>query len=163
LGDLFKAGSAAWSFAPQVALPIFERGANTANLNRANVLKQMQIANYEKTIQSAFREVADGLAARGTYDNQIAALRSNQAAQQRRFDLAYARYRNGADSYLPVLTAQNDLYSSEQQLVVTRLARWTSIVDLYRALGGGWLEHSGDEPPAPDATVDYSSIPSHAG
>ncbi|CAN7797131.1 efflux transporter outer membrane subunit [Paraburkholderia hospita] len=156
LGDLFKAGSAAWSFAPQVALPVFEGGANTANLNRANVLKQIQIANYEKTLQTAFREVADGLAARGTYDNEIAALRSNQDAQQRRFDLAYARYRNGADSYLSVLTAQNDLDSSERQLVATRLARWTSIVDLYRALGGGWLEHSGDKPLAPDATASYA-------
>jgi multidrug efflux system outer membrane protein len=139
-----------------VALPVFEGGANTANLNRANVLKQIQIANYEKTLQSAFREVADGLAARGTYDNEIAALRSNQDAQQRRFDLAYARYRNGADSYLSVLTAQNDLDSSERQLVATRLARWTSIVDLYRALGGGWLEHSGDKPLAPDATASYA-------
>lgn len=163
LGDLFKAGSAAWSFAPQMALPIFEGGANIANLDRAKALKQIQIANYEKTIQSAFREVADGLAARGTYDNEIAALRRNQDAQQRRFDLAYARYRNGADSYLSVLTAQNDLYSSEQQLVVTRLARWTSIVDLYRALGGGWLEHSGDKPLAPDATAGYAHVTSHAG
>lgn len=163
LGDLFKAGSAAWSFAPQVALPIFEGGANIANLDRAKVLKQIEIANYEKAIQSAFREVADGLAARGTYDNEIAALRRDQDAQQRRFDLAYARYRSGADSYLSVLTAQNDLYSSEQQLVVTRLARWTSIVDLYRALGGGWLEHSGDEPLAPNATAGYVHVTSHAG
>ncbi|MPW23645.1 efflux transporter outer membrane subunit [Paraburkholderia sp. CNPSo 3157] len=156
LEDLFKAGSAAWSFAPQVALPIFEGGANIANLDRANVLKEIQIANYEKTVQSAFREVTDGLAARGTYDNEIATLRRNQDAQRRRFDLAYARYRNGANSYLSVLAAQNDLYSSEQQLVVTRLARWTSIVDLYHALGGGWLEHSGDKPIAPDATAGYA-------
>jgi multidrug efflux system outer membrane protein len=163
LGDLFKAGSAAWSFAPQVILPIFEGGSNIANLEQAKVLEQIQIANYEKTIQSAFREVADGLAARGTYDKEIAALRRNQDAQQRRFDIAYARYRNGADSYLSVLTAQNDLYSSEQQLVDTRLARWTSIVDLYRALGGGWIEHSGDKPLPPDATTDYAHITSHAG
>ncbi|BDC45201.1 hypothetical protein PTKU15_84980 [Paraburkholderia terrae] len=141
-----------------MVFPIFEGGANTANLNRANVRKQIQVANYEKTIVSAFREVADGLAARGTYDNEIAALRSNQDAQRRRFDLAYARYRIGADSYLSVLTAQNDLYSSEQQLVVTRLPQWTSIADLYRALGGGWLEHSGDEPLAPDATESFVPV-----
>ncbi|MFP3556208.1 efflux transporter outer membrane subunit [Paraburkholderia sp. SIMBA_049] len=163
LGDLFKAGSGAWSFAPQVTLPIFEGGSNLANLERAKVLKQIQIANYERTVQFAFREVADGLAARGTYDKEIAALRCNQDAQQRRFELAYTRYRSGADSYLSVLTAQNDLYSSEQLLVATRLARWTSIVDLYRALGGGWIEHSGDKPLPADATMGDAQISSRAG
>jgi multidrug efflux system outer membrane protein len=163
LGDLFKAGSAAWSVAPQMALPIFEGGSNIANLERAKVLQQIQIAKYEKAIQSAFREVADGLAAGGTYDEEIAALRRNQDAQQRRFDLAYGRYRTGADSYLPELIAQSDLYSSEQQLVISRLGRWTSVVDLYRALGGGWIEHSCDKPLPPDAPADYAHIISHTG
>ena len=163
LGDLFRAGSAAWTFAPQVALPIFEGGSNAANLERAKVLKQIQVANYEKTIQSAFREVADGLAARGTYDKEIAARERNRDAQRRRFDLSYARYRNGADSYLSVLTAQSDLYSSEQQLVVSRLARWTSVVDLYRALGGGWIEHSGEKPLPRDVPADYARISSRTG
>ncbi|KVL32647.1 multidrug transporter, partial [Burkholderia territorii] len=72
LGGLFKAGTAAWSFAPQITMPIFEGGQNIANLNLANVQKRIEIANYEKAIQSAFREVSDGLAARGTYDQQIA-------------------------------------------------------------------------------------------
>ncbi|KWH07874.1 multidrug transporter, partial [Burkholderia ubonensis] len=109
LGGLFKAGTAAWSFAPQITMPIFEGGANLANLDLANVQKRIEIANYEKAIQSAFREVADGLAARGTYDQQIAALQRNEHAQQRRYDLSDLRYKNGVDSYLSVLTAQTDL------------------------------------------------------
>ncbi|KWC64978.1 efflux transporter outer membrane subunit, partial [Burkholderia ubonensis] len=110
LGGLFKAGTAAWSFAPQITMPIFEGGANLANLDLANVQKRIEIANYEKAIQSAFREVSDGLAARGTYDQQIAALQRNEHAQQRRYDLSDLRYKNGVDSYLSVLTAQTDLY-----------------------------------------------------
>ncbi|KVM63715.1 multidrug transporter, partial [Burkholderia ubonensis] len=114
LGGLFKAGTAAWSFAPQIAMPIFEGGANLANLDLAHVQKRIEIANYEKAIQSAFREVSDGLAARGTYDQQIAALQRNEHAQQRRYDLSDLRYRNGVDSYLSVLTAQTDLYAAQQ-------------------------------------------------
>ncbi|KWE73945.1 multidrug transporter, partial [Burkholderia ubonensis] len=117
LGGLFKAGTAAWSFAPQITMPIFEGGANLANLDLANVQKRIEIANYEKAIQSAFREVADGLAARGTYDQQIAALQRNEHAQQRRYDLSDLRYRNGVDSYLSVLTAQTDLYAAQQTLI----------------------------------------------
>ncbi|KVD50000.1 efflux transporter outer membrane subunit, partial [Burkholderia ubonensis] len=117
LGGLFKAGTAAWSFAPQITMPIFEGGANLANLDLANVQKRIEIANYEKAIQSAFREVADGLAARGTYDQQIAALQRNEHAQQRRYDLSDLRYKNGVDSYLSVLTAQTDLYAAQQTLI----------------------------------------------
>jgi multidrug efflux system outer membrane protein len=157
LGGLFKAGTAAWSFTPQIMLPIFEGGANVANLNLANVEKRIEIANYEKAIQSAFREVADGLAARGTYDQQIAALERNTFANQRRLDLSDLRYKNGVDSYLSVLTAQTDLYSSQQTLIQTRLARLTNLVDLYRALGGGWIEHAGETPRPADAPVDYGA------
>lgn len=157
LGGLFKAGTAAWSFVPQVTMPIFEGGANIANLNLANVEKRIEIANYEKAIQSAFREVADGLAARGTYDQQIAALERNTFANQRRLDLSDLRYKNGVDSYLSVLTAQTDLYSSQQTLIQTRLARLTNLVDLYRALGGGWIEHAGETPRPADASVDYGA------
>jgi outer membrane protein, multidrug efflux system len=157
LGGLFKAGTAAWSFVPQVTMPIFEGGANIANLNLANVEKRIEIANYEKAIQSAFREVADGLAARGTYDQQIAALERNTFANQRRLDLSDLRYKNGVDSYLSVLTAQTDLYSSQQTLIQTRLARLTNLVDLYRALGGGWIEHAGETPRPADASADYGA------
>ncbi|MEK6390114.1 MAG: efflux transporter outer membrane subunit [Paraburkholderia tropica] len=156
LGGLFKAGTAAWSFAPNIALPIFEGGSNIANLDLAHVEKRIEIANYEKAIQSAFREVSDGLAARGTYDQQIAALARNEQAQQRRYDLSDLRYKNGVDSYLTVLTAQTDLYTAQTTLISARLARWTNLVDLYRALGGGWIEQTGDQPREADAPVDYS-------
>ncbi|KWF32748.1 multidrug transporter [Burkholderia diffusa] len=153
LGGLFKAGTAAWSFAPQITMPIFEGGQNIANLDLAHVQKRIEIANYEKVIQSAFREVSDGLAARGTYDQQIAALKRNEYAQQRRFDLSDLRYKNGVDSYLSVLTAQTDLYSAQQSLISARLARWTNLVDLYRALGGGWIQRAGETPRTPDNVV----------
>ncbi|WP_175811707.1 efflux transporter outer membrane subunit [Burkholderia contaminans] len=153
LGGLFKAGTAAWSFAPNIALPIFEGGKNIANLDLANVQKRIEIANYEKAIQSAFREVSDGLAARGTYDQQIAALERNAHAQQRRFDLSDLRYKSGADSYLSVLTAQTDLYTAQQSLINARLARWTNLVNLYRALGGGWIQRSGEMPRPADQPI----------
>ncbi|WP_028225851.1 efflux transporter outer membrane subunit [Paraburkholderia ferrariae] len=157
LGGLFHAGTAAWSFAPQVALPIFQGGSNIANLQLANVQKRIEIANYEKAIQSAFREVADGLAARGTYEQQIAALQRNTFANQRSLDLSELRYKNGVDSYLSVLTAQTSLYSAQQTLVQTQLARQNNLVDLYRALGGGWIEHAGETPRPADAPVDYGA------
>ncbi len=157
LGGLFKAGTAAWSFVPQVTLPIFEGGANVANLDLANVEKRIEIANYEKAIQVAFREVADGLAARGTYDQQIAALERNTFANQRRLDLSDLRYKNGVDSYLSVLTAQTDLYSAQQSLITARLARLSNLVNLYTALGGGWIEHAGETPRPADAPVDYGA------
>jgi len=144
LGGLFAAGSSAWSFIPSLALPIFNAGANQANLDVAVIQKDIGIAQYEKTVQLAFREVADGLAARGTYDDQLAAQQRYAEAQQRRFELANMLYANGSNSYLDVLTAQTDLYTAQQALITARLNRLTSLVDLYRALGGGWLQHSGD-------------------
>jgi multidrug efflux system outer membrane protein len=157
LGGLFKPGSAAWSFAPQISVPIFEGGANVANLDLAQVQKRIEIANYEKAIQNAFREVADGLAARGTFDDQIKALERFTNSQSRRLELSDLRYRNGVDSYLAVLTAQTDLYSAQQLLINARLQRLTNLVDLYQFLGGGWIEHAGDQPRPADAPVDYGS------
>jgi outer membrane protein, multidrug efflux system len=157
LGGLFKPGSAAWGFTPTITLPIFAGGENKANLDLAHVQKNIQIATYEKAIQTAFREVADGLAARGTYDEQIAALQRDTFAEQRRLDLSDLRYRNGVDSYLSVLTAQTGLYSAQQALISARVSRLTNLVDLYQALGGGWIEHNGDQPRPADAPVDYSA------
>ncbi|SAL16931.1 RND efflux system outer membrane lipoprotein [Caballeronia terrestris] len=157
LGGLFKPGSAAWSFAPQISIPIFEGGANVANLDLAQVQKRIEIANYEKAIQNAFREVADGLAARGTFDDQIVALQRFVESQSRRLELSDLRYRNGVDSYLAVLTAQTDLYSAQQLLINARLQRLNNLVDLYQFLGGGWIERAGDQPRPADAPVDYGS------
>ena len=146
LGGLFKAGSEAWAFAPSITVPIFEGGALAANLDAAKIQKDIGIAQYEKAIQAAFREVADGLAARGTYDDQLASQQRYTDAQQRRLELANLRYKNGVDSYLNVLTAQTDLYNAHLALVATRLQRLTSLVDLYRSLGGGWIQRTGDAP-----------------
>lgn len=149
LGGLFAAGSSAWSFAPTLLVPIFTAGANQANLDVATIQKDIGIAQYEKAIQIAFREVSDGLAARGTYDDQLAAQQRYTAAQQRRLELANMLYSSGTDSYLGVLTAQTDLYNAQQALITARLNRLTSLVDLYRALGGGWIQRTGDEQRSP--------------
>ncbi len=150
LAGLFKAGSLAWSFLPSLTLPIFEAGQLQANLDVATIQKDINVAQYEKTIQTAFREVADGLAARGTYDDQVASLERYARAQQRRLELSDTRFRMGVDPYLTVLTAQTDLYNAQQALVQARLARLTNLVDLYQYLGGGWIEHTGDAPSAPE-------------
>jgi outer membrane protein, multidrug efflux system len=158
LGTLFKPGSAAWSFAPQISIPIFEGGTNLANLDLAQIQKRIEIANYEKAIQTAFREVADGLAARGTYDEQINALERFVKSQARSLELSDMRYRNGVDNYLSVLTAQTNLYTAQQLLITARLNRATNLVDLYRELGGGWVEHAGDQPRPSDAMPNYRDI-----
>ena len=142
LSGLFTAGSDTWSFVPQVTLPIFAGGRNLANLQVAQLSRRIEIAQYEKAVQTAFREVADALVARGTYEEQLAAHEALVQAQQRRFQLADARYRQGVDSYLAVLTAQQDLYNAQQNAVQSRFARWTNRITLYKALGGGWNEHT---------------------
>lgn len=154
LGGLFDAGTKVWSFAPSLLLPVFDGGANRANLDVARLQKDIGVAQYEKAIQTAFREVADGLAARGTYDDQLAALTRYTGAEQRRLDLAMLRYNNGVDDFLAVLTAQTDLYNAQLSLVSARLARLNNLVDLYRALGGGWIERNGDTPRPADAPAD---------
>jgi multidrug efflux system outer membrane protein len=161
LSGLFKAGSLAWSFLPSLTLPIFEGGQLQANLDVATVQKDINVAQYEKAIQTAFREAADGLAARGTYDDEVASLERFTNAEQRSLDLSDMRFRNGVDNYLNVLTAQTALYSAEQTLVAARMARLTNLVDLYRSLGGGWIEHTGDVPrPAEDVGSIASPSPS---
>jgi len=151
LGTLFKPGQLAWSFGPTISIPIFQGGQNEANLDLAKLEKNVAIAQYEKAIQTAFREVADGLAARGTYDQQIEDLQGNVQSQQRRYDLSNLRYQNGVDNYLTVLTAQEDLYTAQQALISASLARQTNLVDLYQYLGGGWIEVTGDRPAPADA------------
>jgi multidrug efflux system outer membrane protein len=144
LSGLFEGGAAAWSVAPSITVPLFNGGALAANLDVAKIRKDIGVAQYEKAIQGAFREVADGLAARGTYDDQVAATERYAAAQQRTLDLAGLRYRNGVESYLTVLTAQTGYYDAQLALVATRLQRLTNLVDLYRALGGGWVATTGE-------------------
>jgi len=150
LSRLFHGGSLAWTFVPSITVPIFEGGRLRASLDVATIQKDINVAQYEKTIQTAFQEVANDLAARGTYDDQVAALERDVAASQRYLDLAQQRFLAGVDSYLNVLTAQNSLYSAQQALVSARVARLTTLVSLYKDLGGGWVEHTGDTPAAPE-------------
>jgi multidrug efflux system outer membrane protein len=140
LGRLFDGGQGAWSFTPQISIPIFAGGSLQANLDLAQVQKRIEIATYEQSIQSAFRDVADALAGRGTLDDQIRAQQLLVEANQRAYDLSEQRFRQGVDSYLNVLDSQRSLYDAQQVLVQTRLARLTNLVDLYKALGGGWTE-----------------------
>jgi outer membrane protein, multidrug efflux system len=144
LGGLFKAGSLAWSFLPSITVPIFQGGQLRASLDVATLQKDINVAQYEKAIQTAFSEVSNGLAARGTYGEQLASTERLTEAEQRTLDLSEMLFKNGVASYLTVLTAQTGLYSAQLTLVSTRLARLASLVDLYRYLGGGWIERTGD-------------------
>ncbi len=142
LSGLFEAGSRSWSFAPQLLLPIFDAGRNRGNLTLATVRSDLAVADYEKTIQVAFREVSDALVARASLDEQIAAQRAVVDAQAERQNLAEQRFKNGISSALDVVDAQRELFSAQQSLVQTRQLRLTNAVDLYRALGGGLNEVS---------------------
>jgi multidrug efflux system outer membrane protein len=140
LAGLFEDGSGAWSFAPQITLPLFAGGANRANLDSAWVSRDIEVAQYERAIQSAFREVADALAERRTLGDQLAARRSLVDATTASFKLSQARYERGIDSYLDVLDSQRSLYSAQQGLIDTRLQQLSNTVTLYKVLGGGWSE-----------------------
>jgi multidrug efflux system outer membrane protein len=140
LSELFQAGHTSWSFTPQIRLPIFSGGANVASLNLATVRKRIEIARYEQSIQVAFREVADALVARSTFEEQLRAQEALTRATENSYRLADVRYRGGVDSYLGALIAQRDLYTAQRQLIETRLAGATNLVQLYQALGGGWKE-----------------------
>ncbi len=137
LSGLFHAGSGAWSFAPQIALPIFDAGRNLNNLDLAWTRKHISAAEYEKAIQIAFREVADALVARDLLNQQVEAQAAVMAAEAERLKLSDARYQNGISSSLDVLDAQRQLFLAEQSLVQARLLRLTNAIDLYRSLGGG--------------------------
>ena len=143
LSSLFTSGSETWLFNPQITLPIFEAGQNRANLDVAKLNTRIEIANYEKAIQTAFREVADALTARKFLDEQLAGQEKLVQAEQSRYDLSTARYRNGVDNYLTVLSAQQDLYNAQQNLVTLQLSRASNLVTLYQDLGGGWRENTG--------------------
>ncbi|TXF98924.1 efflux transporter outer membrane subunit [Massilia arenae] len=137
LGRLASAGTGAWSFASDLALPLYDSGARQADLDSARIGRDMAVAQYRKTVQTAFREVADGLAARGTFDTELEARRGNVAAQRRRLQLAEMSYRSGSSDYLGVLSARTDLYNAEIALIAVQQQRLAAMAGLYRALGGG--------------------------
>tara|TARA_R110002096_G_scaffold29497_12_gene88802 strand:- start:39275 stop:40690 length:1416 start_codon:yes stop_codon:yes gene_type:complete len=137
LSGLFESGSRTWSFLPQLTLPIFNAGSNRANLRVTKVERDIMVAQYEQTIQTAFREVADALAVRSTIGTQLDAQRSLSEATEVTYQLSEARYRRGIDSYLSVLDAQRALYGAQQALITTQLSQMTNLVTLYKVLGGG--------------------------
>jgi multidrug efflux system outer membrane protein len=142
LSGLFKPGSSAWTFSPQITLPIFAGGANKANLDLNRIEKDINIAQYEKTLQTAFREVDDALAARQTLDEQLAAQRAVLEDTSQSYQLADLRFRSGVDSFLPVLDAQRALYSAQQGVVSLELMRLQNMATLYKALGAGMREET---------------------
>lgn len=138
LDNLFDEGTV-WSFMPQISIPLFTGGRNKANLAAAKVDRDIAVANYEKAIQVAFREVADALANRGTVDDQIKAQDALTAATAESYRLSDIRYKKGLDSYLSVLDAQRSLYSAQQNLINVRLMKLANRVTLYKVMGGGAL------------------------
>ncbi|AKU12774.1 RND efflux system, outer membrane lipoprotein, NodT family [Azoarcus sp. CIB] len=138
LDGLFEAGSGTWSFVPQISLPIFEAGRLTANLEATKVQREIVVAQYEKAIQSAFREVADALADRATLAEQLDARRKLVEATEASFKLSEARYKAGIDSYFGLLDAQRSLYVAELDLIAVRQSDAANRIALYKALGGGW-------------------------
>ena len=138
LGDLFS--YSVWQFAPRITLPIFDAGSNQANLEVSQASRDIAVAQYERSIQVAFREVADALAGRATYGDQLRAQQAQMQAEQRRSDLATLRFRNGISSFLDVLDAQRALFQTQQATIVVQAAQQQNLVTLYKVLGGGWKE-----------------------
>lgn len=140
LSGLFQSGTWGWTLAPQLLLPIFDAGRNAAGLDAAAAGRDIAIAQYEKSIQTAFREVADALAGRATLGEQLRASQAQAQAEATRFKLSDLRYQNGIASQLDLLDAQRALFAAQQAVVQTRLAQLQSQVTLYKTLGGGWKE-----------------------
>jgi multidrug efflux system outer membrane protein len=140
LGDLFTSGSAlAWAFTPRINIPIFNAGRNKATLEVAEVSQKIAAAEYEKSIQTAFREVADQLAAKGTYTEQLNAQNALVEANRKVYDLSLQRYKYGVSSYIEVLDAQRSLFNAELGLVSVKQQSQSNLVTLYKVLGGGQI------------------------
>ena len=138
LEGLFKDGSFAWSIGPQLLLPIFDAGRNEANLAAAKAAREVAVAQYEKAIQSAFREVADALAGRATLGEQYQAQQAQTRSEAERARLTELRFKNGASSYLEVLDAQRSLFAAQQAELQLAALVQQNLATLYRVLGGGW-------------------------
>jgi multidrug efflux system outer membrane protein len=140
LSGLFKSGSYGWTFAPQAILPLFDFGARRAGVESAKAGRDIAVAQYEKSIQTAFREVADALAGQATFSEQLRAQQATAQSEAERFKLSDLRYRSGTANYLDLLDAQRSLFVAQQSAVEANLARLQNQVTLYRVLGGGWSE-----------------------
>ncbi|WP_057110866.1 efflux transporter outer membrane subunit, partial [Bordetella pertussis] len=146
LDTLFKGGQGYWSFSPSITTPLFAGGSIREGLNLAKARDNIAVAQYEQSIQQAFREVSDTLAGEATYSAQLDAQRALQVAAGRTLELSNLRYNNGIDSYLQVQTAQVDFFNAQLALVQTGLAALINRVELYKALGGGWQESTTKQP-----------------
>ena len=142
LDGLFGSDNRSWSFSPTISVPIFNAGSLKASLKVSKVERDIAVADYEKAIQTAFSEVADALASRGSLDEQLAAQQTLLDATSESYKLADMRFRAGVDNFLAVLDAQRSLYSAQQSYISIKLARQQNLVTLYKALGGGWNEHT---------------------
>ena len=140
LDNLFGNNGLTWSFGPSISLPIFDFGRNKGNLTVAEARENIAVATYEKTVQTAFRKVADALAGRRYLAEQVEAQERGTLAQRRIADLARKRYREGVSTYLEVLDAERNLFAAEQALIELRRAQVDNLVTLYVALGGGLVE-----------------------
>ncbi|HGE9218001.1 TPA: efflux transporter outer membrane subunit [Escherichia coli] len=137
LSSLFSHGMQIWSFAPSVTLPLFTGGSNLAQLRYAEAQKRGLIATYEKTVQTAFKDVANALARRTTLEEQLDAQRQYVKAEQQTVDVGLRRYQAGVGDYLTVLTAQRSLWSAQQELLALQLTDFTNRITLWQSLGGG--------------------------
>lgn len=136
LSNLFGGGNGTWSFVPLVRLPIFDGGRNRANVQVAEANEQLALTQYEKAVQTAFRETADALADRARWAERLEAQASLLAATQKAFDLSEARFKAGVDNYLSVLDAQRSLYAAQQTQITLQLAEQVNRITLYKVLGG---------------------------
>ena len=142
LEGLFAPGSQAWQFSPQIVWPIFAAGTAYHELQAVKAARSIEVASYQKSIQTAFREVADALAVQATVQTQLAANQALVRAEQRTYKLTEARFHSGIDSSLNLLVAQQDLYNAQQTFIQSRYSRLFNLINLYQALGGGWQEHT---------------------
>ena len=147
LDGLFASGSQAWTFSPSISLPIFNGGRLRNNLTLAELRRDLAVVQYEKTVQGAFRDVADALSARRWLTEQLRIAQTALAAQTERARLSQLRYDSGAAAFLEVLDAQRDLLTAQQQLVQIQRALLSSGISLYAALGGGVLERASTATP----------------
>ena len=145
LDTLFNNGTSAWSFVPQLLMPLFDAGRNQANLEAAKVNKEIAVAQYEKAIQTGFREVADALAGRATLGDQLQAQTAQLEAEKTRMGLTDLRFQNGVASSFDVLDAQRSLFTAQQAVVQVQALQLQNLVTLYKVLGGGWTEAAAEQ------------------
>ena len=145
LEGLFAPGSQAWQFSPQIVWPIFAAGTAYHELQAVKAAKSIEVASYQKSIQTAFREVADALAVQATVQTQLEANQALVRAEQQTYTLTEARFHSGVDSSLNVLTTQQALYNAQQNFIQSQYSRLFNLINLYQALGGGWQEHTAQQ------------------